>query len=67
MITLAEHRIIQTKEIRDMIKRLIKFVGFIPVLLITFPIEVITYTIRWLLTGKSFPDVPIIARFIFEW
>ena len=50
-----------------MTKRLIKVILLVPVLMITFPIEMLFYAIRWVLTGKSFPDSPIIHKFIFEW
>jgi len=49
------------------IKRLMKVIGFIPILLVTFPIEAIFYGMRWVITGKEFPDSPIIHEFIFEW
>ena len=47
-----------------MIKRLVKLVGFIPVLLVTFPLEFCFYTMRWAITGEAFPSSPIIEKFI---
>ena len=50
-----------------MIKRVVKFVFFIPIVTTTLPLELIGYSIRWVITGKSFPDMPIAAWFLFEW
>lgn len=50
-----------------MAKRLVKFIGIIPVLVITFIPEMIYYSFKWLFTGKEFPESTIIYKFIFEW
>jgi len=52
---------------KGLIKRLIIVVGFFPVLMITFPFEMIFYSIRYILTGKGIDEVtPIFVKFI-EW
>jgi len=48
-----------------MIKRLFKAVMLIPILAITFPIELIFYTFRWIITGQEYPDELIFDKFMY--
>jgi hypothetical protein len=50
-----------------MFKRFVKLIGFIPVLVITFPLEILVWGTIWLVIGKKFPDRPIIDKFLFDW
>jgi len=49
------------------LKRLIKVIGFFPILFLVFPIELLFYLIRWFITGKEFTNSPILLWFIIEW
>ena len=49
-----------------MLKRLAKVIIF-PVVLVILVGEIIVYGARWIVTGKEFPDSPIIQKVIFDW
>jgi len=48
-----------------MIKRLIKAIFIIPSILSIIP-EVAIWGIRWIVTGRGFPDKPLFARLL-DW
>ena len=50
-----------------MFKRLIKVIAIlivIPIGCIILPIEMIVYTIRWIIIDKDFPNEPIIGKLV---
>jgi len=44
-----------------MLIRLFKILFFVPIFLLT-PVEAVFWGIRWILTGKSFPNSPLYIR-----
>jgi hypothetical protein len=50
-----------------MFKILAKIIGIVPIYALTFPLEIVVYSLRFLITGKPFPKAPMYWRFLFEW
>lgn len=47
-----------------MAKRLFKAVMFIPLIVITIPLEMVYVSLRWIVTGRDFPYYPMVHKFV---